>query len=603
MTLSILDQRVRFRLAAPLPRTWQESLGQIPGVTPWYGAVVEAPLNAHDIVRDILTRWGVAHTMGPVRLPQPVEVATVREHLIRNTEAHEWLWEEDAARVPTAGFALKAFQAETIAFGCARGAANYWLPPGAGKTIIAILTALVKPGPILVVTQANAREQHRRETERCTTVKPYVILPSGDRRKGDRWHTLEEYHQDSRRHGFRPMVIVGWEQLRDFKARLRHIPFETVIWDEAHKGKFHKREKWVTSEDGKPSARKLDNTVSAAYELASAIPRRFSTTATPIRNRLIDLFMQMNLIEPGQWGRTGTRYAFRYCDAKPGEFGGLEMVGTSNIPELKHRLSYSTIVVPHAVTHAQLPEKRRMVVRVAPKDQQKVLARSKEEAAAERAQEKLKGPREKKLKDAASAKRGAVKDLCVEHLRSGNGKVMVLTGRVRDAEQLATELERRLKIKTWLFHGGIPMSERQAIQDAYMGVRDASGNWKVPPHPGPCLIVATRQSIGQSLNFQDTDAQIHAMLPDTPGEVDQGEGRVSRQGQKRPVLIIYPIATDTYDEDVLENILSKFPAVEDVAGGGSMIGFANTLMGLDRKDEILKGLAGVFDTDNEWGIP
>ena len=101
------------------------------------------------------------------------------------------------------------------------------------------------------------------------------------------------------------------------------------------------------------------------------------------------------------------------------------------------------------------------------------------------------------------------------------------------------------KIQVWAAHGGNDATERQDIVDKYMQSTEA------------CALVGTGNSFGESLNMQDTDAAFFVMLPYTPGELRQWEGRFCRLGQKRTVTIYYVIAEATVDEHVADILISS----------------------------------------------
>lgn len=69
------------------------------------------------------------------------------------------------------------FQREAVAFTGPRTGSLIHAPTGSGKTAMAILWALSRPGPIVVVTRAAARVQWAREIERFTTLKSFVLDP------------------------------------------------------------------------------------------------------------------------------------------------------------------------------------------------------------------------------------------------------------------------------------------------------------------------------------------------------------------------------------------------------------------------------------------
>jgi SNF2 family DNA or RNA helicase len=107
---------------------------------------------------------------------------------------------------------------------------------------------------------------------------------------------------------------------------------------------------------------------------------------------------------------------------------------------------------------------------------------------------------------------------------------------------------------------------------------------------GPCVLVGTGDAWGEGVNLQDTDLALIAMLPYTPGQIVQWEGRFARHGQRRPVLIQYLIAENTVDEHVAGILLDKLPAVESVSKDDSLDGFSDALQGADDADRIIASL-------------
>lgn len=578
MSYSLLDQIVD--VYARLDRDQVEDLACIPGVKSWL-TPLQVPVDALGPALRHVRGLGVRVGIGTYRNMPAIVPAHVVKQVSLRSEMAPWLW-GTPDQAPTSGFALTDYQIDAIGFVASRGAGTLWMPAGSGKTIVAWVAAALKPGPILCVTRAGSRHVHERELLRCSSIVPWSATPVGERRVDD--VDLPDYLAERKTSGGRPVVILGWEQLPTYLADLKRVRFQTVIWDEVHKGKNRQREKWIVGRTGKPVPRDTKNIVSAAYSLAQAIPRRIATTATAVRNRLQDLWMQLCLVQPESWGRTASKFEARYCDGKVGESGFWQAKGATEIPELVERLRFSVFRVPHAIVAAQLPPKRRMVIRIEPSDLVKPIARSKEEAA-----DRSVSKRERQIADAASAKRQVVYGLIEEHIATGKGKILVFTCRRRDVEHLGEQVERRLKVQVWASHGEDTIKERMVIEDAYMA------------HPGPCVLVASVQAWGEGLNLQDTDVLICAMLPDTPGQIDQMEGRAARLKQTRPLLVIYPIAPDTYDEHAGANLVNKLAAIEGVASSGSVEGLRNTLRGLDQREQILEGLAGIFNMDADEG--
>ena len=128
------------------------------------------------------------------------------------------------------------------------------------------------------------------------------------------------------------------------------------------------------------------------------------------------------------------------------------------------------------------------------------------------------------------------------------------------------------KAAVWSAHGSQSTTARQVIVDRYMA------------HPGPCVLVATRHAFGESLNLHDTDAALFVMLPYDPGQFRQWEGRFTRLGQKRPVVIYYVIAEGTVDEHVAGILIEKLPAVERIAKDTELAEAGDILAGYDSMD-------------------
>jgi hypothetical protein len=491
---------------------------------------------------------------------------------------------------------LTAYQREALAFALNRPGAMLHHPTGAGKTVSAILWALAGGGATVIVTRATTRGQFAREVARFTHYEAYALKPAVEVRKRDRWQGLADYLAWCREGGQPPWVVVGWESLSDHVGELLALRPTSLVMDESHKGKS--KDRWEVlpladddaaaiasikarggfvkpSQDGQGIVGILprENTVTATAALSKAATRRLATTATPISDRIRDLWGQLDLLEPGAWGSFNV-WARRYCDAKPGTYGGLDTTGISNPGELVERLRYVIHRVDHATTHAQLPAKRRESMYVSAAEQVDAapgFTREQKAAATRGASALL----ELKLAEAASKKRKAVLGRIADHVESGH-KIVVFTGRRRDCDDLAASIRgASRKATVWCGHGGHSQSERDDIKRDYIA------------HPGGCVLVGTGEAWGTAVDgLQCTDAAFFVMLPYTPGQLTQWEGRFTRLGQDRPVCIYYVIAEGTVDEHVASILLDKIGKAEQVADGGSLDGASEALAGLDDPEAI-----------------
>jgi superfamily II DNA or RNA helicase len=609
---------------------FRNELGKIAGVRLKKG-LWHVPLNALFVVNQLQSRFPGVETAAATWMREPAKEADwekVGGILTTGGEVQEWVLD---------GF-LTGYQQEAIAFGWNSSGVHFWHPTGSGKTLTGLLCALSEDGPVVVVTRAASRLQYAREIERFLKVRAYVVRPDSQtqgqiRVKGESWNEfrsrhkgqglstkdmgklwkahqavhgidppkrIKDYIEECAEADHRPFVVVGWEALTHHLGQLTALSPAAVIFDESHRGKSSKRwdvvhlpelpddveeaktmlEKQAreakskggfvkdTGEEGRKMFVPILNTASAAARLARASRKRICTTATPVKDRVRDLWAQLDLAEPNAWGNA-TAFQDRYCDRKPGIYGGFDTTGASNLEELNSRLGNVAHILAYEETHRHLPEKRRQSVYIAPEDQCRPAAGF----PAELRDAKKRGPNavlEVKLAQAASKKRKAVLDMIGDHVSSKH-KVVVFTGRKRDCDQLGEDVRKLVgkTVSVWSAHGEQSTGHRQNIIDEYMA------------HPGPCVLVGTGHSFGESLNIQDTDAAFFVMLPYTPGQLRQWEGRFSRHGQKRPVVIYYVIAEDTVDEHIASILIDKLPAVQRIAKDEELAAAKDVLAGFD----------------------
>ena len=585
------------RFECDLSPEFSEVLSKIPGVKVNHD-VIDAPVNALDLVLELAPTFNVkirsASWQGSCGMGK--ESWTTIQQLREGGEVRDFVLD---------GF-LTQYQRQALEFGWLQQGLHYWHPTGSGKTLTGILCGLSVPGTLLIVTRAASRIQYGREVEKFTNLRAYVMRPASKMTK--RSKKLEDYIQEQAYAGKRRVIVAAWSSLRTSLDKLKKVNIGAVIFDESHRGKNPKR--WdivhlppvdLTTDKGREEAAKQEreareakgfikdseedgtrvmfvkhvSTASCAAEIARASVKRILTTATPIKDRVRDLYSQLDLAEPNAWGAT-TAWMDRYAGRKPGAYGGYDTTGSSNVAELNQRLERCAHILDYRDTHRQLPPKRRQSTYIAPEDQSRPSAGF----AAEMRKAAKRGPGallEVKLARAASMKRKAVLELVESHVLSGQ-KVVVFTGRQRDCDTLGAQVGKNKGVKSknatvWCAHGGNTSTKaRQEIIDEYMS------------HPGPCVLVGTGHAFGESLNIHDTDAALFVMLPYDPGQLRQWEGRFARLGQERPVVIYYVIAEGTVDERVASILIDKLPAVAKIAQDTELGEAGAVLAGLDGMD-------------------
>jgi hypothetical protein len=594
------DEAYKFILQQHLSPDLAESFRTIPGVAVWKkrpGMFV--PYNAGWLIEKFLRGRGIAHT---IRAPARSMIDAERAIATHAVELDEGIWDEF----------MYDFQCDVTRARIAAGGGHIFSPAGVGKTIMAIVWALSAPGPVVAVTKSRARRQWAAEVKRFTSLQPFTLMPTADYRKRDQWRTLDEYFDWCQEIGQRPFIVMGWEGLRthlrsrDGRAGILDMAPTSVIFDESHHARQKKRADYDVELDANDeevwSSEQLGNISDMAQQLGAACTRRLNTTASPIVNRLADLWAQLTLVEIEEWGKTARKFEYRYCNAVEGEFGGVhyEPPGTSNVTELDGRLSFTVSRIPYAKLAEQLPPKRRMVTRIPVSQQSKGEAMSREDRTAYKREVKeigagiaagkaSKWQKERMTEllrlDASEKKKAFIKDRVPEIITMGKGKVLIFTGRKRSCVAMEKSLRGSCKgLQIWMANGDTSTNEFDDIHQAYMA------------HPGPCVLIGTYQAWGTSLNLQDTDHMLVTMLPITPGEVEQLEGRGARFGQTRPLLIEYLIAEYTIDERLAAILLDKLPAVEQVTGEAAGISeMSSALKGTDDLEGLLDSLVADMD--------
>lgn len=596
--------QVRFRLQAALTDQQFDRLMDVPGIEPWHDRrqTVVAPYTAAWLCARVLDRLGMVYQVAaPLTAPlvdftNAEATAAANQRVIaaavQNGVAAHWF---DSFAAP--------YQVMCAAFAYDRVRSTVHAEPGSGKTFVAVVAAVALGKPVLWVTRGGATHQHTREWKRFTSWDVLERRPPS-REKA----TAVDYRDFVDAHDGRPFaVLVSWDMLTTWKDELCADVLKggwTVVFDEAHLAKSAKRSKWLEGEAGgdKLTEVKLENTSAAAYAIACAAKGVICTTATPVANALIDLWGQLTLVEPYAWGKTDARFAKYHCDAHQGEYGWVKKgITRSTLDDLAGRMNFSTIRIPYDVSHAELPPKRRMVIRV-PVDEQ--IAESsgygrelrKLQKAADAGDEVAQhGAHRLHLARAASRKRAAVAATIREHLSTGRGKVVVFTGWREDCEYLGKQVVKGCgSVQVWVSHGADSQETRARIQDEFMA------------HPGPCLLVGTWQAWGESIDLSDADVIAFAMTPYTPREVAQGEGRGDRKNMKRSLLYLYFIAEGTIDESVAYMLTSKLEAVDAITPSnrlGAFGGLRNTMTGVndnEGSDDVLRMLEADERKDEDW---
>ena len=112
------------------------------------------------------------------------------------------------------------------------------------------------------------------------------------------------------------VVVINYDLL----PHLQQLDgWQTLILDESHRIKT-------------PTAKRTKS----AIKIMHATPRVYALSGTPIPNKPIELWPLLHGL--GIYKRSWLEFAFRYCKAWNPPWGGLDVSGASNLPELREKL-------------------------------------------------------------------------------------------------------------------------------------------------------------------------------------------------------------------------------------------------------------------------
>ncbi len=418
---------------------------------------------------------------------------------------------------------------------------------GLGKTIEAGLVASELrarglAGRTLVLTPAGLLGQWREELDRKFAL-PSVVAEGGT------WDTGAE----------QPVVLASLAAAR--RDPLRQAVLDTrwdlVIVDEAHR---------------------CTNPRSASAKLAKALRTRYLLllTATPVQNRLDDLFQLVSLIAPGLLG-TPEEFRARHGGAST-ERAVRDVAGIqSRLREvmIRHRRSEVARMLPSRVAEtvgvSPDPAEAELYTAVGERIRGEVPAASSSRLLALRSAARLVGsspsaaaPTLAKLgwadlAEAAAAvartgKLRAVIELLRRHVGAGE-KVVVFTG-YRATLDLLGRAAADAGIAATTYHGGLARREKDAAVERFRS--------EVP-------VLLTTEAAGEGRNLQFCHVLVNFDLPWNPMQIEQRLGRLHRIGQEHDVLLVNLVAHGTIEERILDVLQTKINMFELVVGELDMI--------------------------------
>lgn len=390
--------------------------------------------------------------------------------------------------------------------------------PGLGKTIMTLvfLHQFVQ-GRVLIVAPASVLGHWANKAAIWAPGNTTQIIWSGKEPIGNADYTAMSY------------TIMANRQ-----EELAALPFDTIVFDESHKLKNYKTQR-----------------TKAAKVVAKGVPHIICLSGTPFMNKRMELFPNLNLIDPKTW-TNAISYGIRYCG---GVFQYRMWVhppdGETHTEELQQRLQHILIRRTQQEAAPEIPELTRTMIPVELTNQ----------AEYDRA-------------------RLEVKDWFQHHHRVTKAQKltqlnklrhMVGLGKVTSALEMAEDvLQSGQQVVLFAHHKDVVAALEQGLQEYGVGTIDGdlapkkrdplkeaflSKTALIDGKPFQVMIISTAG--GEGIDLYSASTIIFAEREWTPMQEEQIEDRLKRHGQQNHVNAYYPIAKGTVDEHMNEIVQAK----------------------------------------------
>lgn len=317
-------------------------------------------------------------------------------------------------------------------------------------------------------------------------------------------------------------------------------------------------------------------------ELSHSVLRSLFMSGTPILNKPIEIFTQLNAIYPTEFPDYKA-FAYKYCDAKYTKYG-FDDSGASNIEELNKYLRDNFMVrrlKKDVLT--QLPEKRRTTLYIDVDD-------NKTEEHLNTLVDELKIKIRKELIESngnlldtkrnllshkvGDGEESDTKSMALEAYRlSGMMKLPFITNWVE--EKLNYEID---KLIIFGHHEDFLNGVQKKLESMNIGFMRIDGTTPKDlrfkytesfQNDDACQVaVLSINAASVGLTLTAASNVIMGEIPFTPGIAFQAEDRVHRNGQKNGCNIYYPIANKSVDPSLWGNLMSKNEVANAILDGG-----------------------------------
>lgn len=405
--------------------------------------------------------------------------------------------------------------------------ANGIIVHNCGKTVQALAWLRLHPEnrPAIIVCPASLKLNWEREAKKWLTENEKIHVVNG---KG--WKNNQTIY------------IINYDILKKHYEHLTSIDAKVIILDESHYVKNSKAQR-----------------TKLATEISRKIPNRILLTGTPVLNRPVELWQQLNILDPNTWNNFFS-YGVRYCNGQR-TMWGWDFSGASNIEELNEKLKTIMVRRTKAQVLKELPDKRYSSVVVPISNRQEYtqaesqflsyIRKIKGDEAvmkAKRAEMLTKIEALKQL--SARGKMKAIFDWIDNFIESGE-KLVIFANHT----EIINNLYEKYKDIAVKLTGADSQEARQKAVDDFQNKSEIK------------IFIGNIKASGVGITLTASSNVAFIELPWTPSELQQATDRLHRIGQKSAVNVYYLLGENTIDEKIAKLLEEKASIVDAVIDG------------------------------------
>lgn len=342
------------------------------------------------------------------------------------------------------------------------------------------------------------------------------------------------------------LIIINYDILKKWKEILISHNFDIIVLDESHLTKNGKSQRSI-----------------ATKEIAGSIEKIVMLTGTPILNRPIELWNQLQILNPKKYNQKNFfKFAYAYCDPKKVRISRTKFVtdftGASNTQALNDELKTLMIRRKKEDVLKELPNKQITVFslpileRVHQQDIKRLnkLYSTLSRESDEEGNASFLTLIEQMKQAAVQGKMKAAFEWINNFLETGE-KIVLFATHQKTVDDIMNKFP-KIAVK---LTGSCSQDERQKAVDQFQ------------KNPNIKIFIGNIKAAGVGITLTASSTVAFLELSWTPGDHMQSADRCHRIGQSNAVNIYYLIADDTIETKIVKLLQDKAKVVDSVIDG------------------------------------